>query len=194
VTALVVAALAEEVARVDGIEVLVTGVGKAVAAATLAHRLATGPRPDVVVNIGTAGAVAPGMSGLHEVTFVTQHDLPYDALEVLVGPLHRGYLLTTGSAPAPTRGAPQGAVTLATADIFVADPQRAARIASAGVHLVDMEAFAYAATCAVFGVPMRCVKAVSDAADEEASDSWLDTVEKCAATLAQWLQRHINAP
>ena len=58
-TALVVAALAEEVAHVSGVEVLVTGVGKAVAAAALARRLASSRRPSLVVNVGTAGALAP---------------------------------------------------------------------------------------------------------------------------------------
>jgi adenosylhomocysteine nucleosidase len=191
VTALVVAALAEEVAQVRGAEVLVTGVGKAVAAAALARRLATGRAPDVVVNIGTAGAVAPQMAGLHEAAFVTQHDFPYDAIETLVGPLDRGFVLSAGVAPQPARRPPAGAVTLATADSFVADAKRAATIAATGVHLVDMEAFAYAATCAAFNVPMRCVKAVSDAADEDAGDSWLDTIEACAVALAEWLDCHI---
>ena len=188
---LVVAALAEEVARVRDAEVLVTGVGKAVAAAALARRLAGGPTPDLVVNIGTAGAVAPEMAGLHEVGFVTQHDFPYDAIETLVGPLDRGFVLAAGAPPRPARVPAAGAVTLATADTFVAEATRAAAIAAAGVHLVDMEAFAYAATCAAFEVPMRCVKAVSDVADEDAGDSWLDTIEACAAALADWLDCHI---
>lgn len=190
--ALVVAALAEEVAHIRDAEVLVTGVGKAVAAAALARRLATAPVPDVVVNVGTAGAVAPGVGGTLEVSFVTQHDFPYGAIEALVGRVDRMYALDGGSPPMAVDSATAGGVVLATGDSFVADETRAAAIAAAGVHLVDMEAFAYAASCAAFEVPMRCVKAVSDAADEEAGASWLDTVDSCARALAEWVACHIG--
>jgi len=193
VTALVVAALAEEVAEVRDVEVLVTGVGKAVASAALARRLASGDPPDIVVNVGTAGAVAPIGTGLHEVGFVTQHDFPYAAIEALVGPLERGYRLEPRTSPQPVLVVPPGLVTLATADVFVADAERAAAIAAAGVHLVDMEGFAYAATCAAFDLPFRCVKAVSDRADADAGDSWLDTIAACAVALADWVACHIPA-
>jgi adenosylhomocysteine nucleosidase len=193
-TALVVAALTEEVAHVRAVEVLVTGVGKAVAAAGLARRLAAEPRPDVVVNVGTAGALDESATGLHEVGFVTQHDFPYAAIEALAGPVDRGYLLRADAPPQPVRDWPRTLVAVATGDTFVADAERAAAIAETGVHLVDMEAFAYAATCAAFGVPMRCVKAVSDAADADAGESWLDTIDACAIALADWVDRHILSP
>lgn len=189
------AALAEEVAHVRDVEVLVTGVGKAVAAAGLARRLAAAPCPEVVVNVGTAGALdAAAASGLHEVGFVTQHDFPYSAIEALAGPVHRGYLLHPDEPPRPVREWPRSLVAVATGDMFVADAERAAAIAQSGVHLVDMEAFAYAATCAAFGVPMLCVKAVSDAADADAGASWLDAIDTCAVALADWVNRHILSP
>lgn len=191
-TALVVAALAEEVAHVTGVEVLVTGVGKAVAAAALSRRLAGADRPSVVVNLGTAGALRSGVRGVVEVDHVTQHDFPYAAIELLAGPVDRGYRLHRDAAPAAVASFPPGATVLATGDVFVADQVRAAEIAAGGVTLVDMEGFAYAAACASFGVPMRCVKAVSDFADDEAGASWLDTIDACARELAGWLSRHVS--
>lgn len=191
-TALVVAALAEEVVHVKDVEVLVTGVGKAVAASSLARRLASGPQPSVVVNVGTAGAVHADVSGVVEVDYVTQHDFPYAAIEFLAGAMDRGYRLTRDGAPQPVRGIPSGAVAVATGDVFVADPVRAREIAESGISLVDMEAFAYAAACASFGVPLRCVKAVSDAADQDAGMSWLDTIDACARALAEWVSCHIT--
>ena len=191
-TALIVAALAEEVAHVRDVEVLVTGVGKAVAASSLARRLASGRTPSVVVNVGTAGAVHSAVSGVVEVDYVTQHDFPYAAIEVLAGAVDRGYRLRPDGAPEPVRAMPAGAVAVATGDVFVADPVRAREIADAGIALVDMEAFAYAAACASFGVPLRCVKAVSDAADHDAGMSWLDTIDACAVSLADWVSRHIS--
>jgi adenosylhomocysteine nucleosidase len=191
-TALVVAALAEEVAHVRDVEVLVTGVGKAVAAAALARRLAGGDPPSLVVNVGTAGALHPAVTGVIEVDFVTQHDFPYAAIEALAGPVDRGYRLGASAAPQPVRSFTPGATILATGDVFVTDPVRAGEIAAAGIALVDMEAFAYAAACASFGVPLRCVKAVSDAADHDAGMSWLDTIDGCAAALGDWVACHIG--
>lgn len=184
---LVVAALAAEAAHVGDVEVLVTGVGKAAAAASLARRLAAGPAPDLVVNIGTAGALDATFSGVVEIGWVTQHDFPYAAIEALAGAQAtvRGYALRAGKAPRPTGEPPTGAVALATGDAFVDDAQRAATIAALGVHLVDMEAFALAATCAEFGVALRCLKAVSDAADAGAAASWVSTVDGCARQLAE---------
>jgi adenosylhomocysteine nucleosidase len=194
VTALIVAALHAEAHHVpDSLEVLVTGVGKARAAAVLAHRLATGPRPSLVVNIGTAGAVrADAPTGPVEIGYVTQHDFPHDAIALLVGQqLPRGFALSAQAPPAPTQSVPQGVSALATGDVFVADPVVAARIAAAGIDLVDMEAFAYAAVCAEFGIPLRCAKVVSDAADDSAAVSWLGAIDGCARALGEWLTRNV---
>ena len=78
---------------------------------------------------------------------------------------------------------------MATGDVFVASADDAHRLAAAGVHLVDMEAYGYASVCAEFGVPFRCVKVVSDSADEGAGDSWLDTIDACARSLADWVSK-----
>lgn len=183
---LVVAALREEVSYVGGdVDVLVTGVGKALAAATLASRLAIGPPPDVVVNIGTAGALSTSMAGVHEIDVVTQHDFPYDAIEALVGAgTPRGYLLRADAPPVAV-DAIAGRCVLGTGDTFVSDAETAIALAGRGLHLVDMEAFGFATTCAAFGVPLRCVKAVSDRADADAAESWLDVIDDCAMALGE---------
>jgi adenosylhomocysteine nucleosidase len=190
---LVVAALREEVAHVGaGFEVLVTGVGKAVAAARLARRLADLPTPSLVVNVGTAGAVDPSVEGLVEIEVVTQHDFAYSALEELLAePPVFGYRLTRDAAPERIEAIPIGARALATGDAFVSDVGAAALIADRGVQLVDMEAFAYAATCAAFDAPLVCVKAVSDRADAGAGESWLEAIDECARRLGAWLDRSL---
>lgn len=190
---LVVAALTEEVAHLPtNVDVLVTGVGKARAAAGLARRLADGS-PEVVVNVGTAGAVDGVITGLVEIGWVTQHDFPYDAIEALVGnPVERGYVVDVQGPPQLTHSAPDRATALATGDVFVASADEARRLSTAGIHLVDMEAFSYASVCAEFGVPFRCVKVVSDIADEDAGTSWLDTIDACAQSLGQWVREHLT--
>jgi predicted 5'-methylthioadenosine/S-adenosylhomocysteine nucleosidase len=194
VSLLVVAALHEEVAHLPaGIDVLVTGVGKTRAATALSHRLAVGRLPDAVVNLGTAGAVDGVIGGLVEVGWVTQHDFPYEAIEGLTArPVERGYVLEAVAPPRPLAKAPAGVLALATGDMFVSDAAHARRLSAQGIHLVDMEAFALAAACAAFGVPMRCVKVVSDAADETAGESWLDTIDHCARTLGTWLEAAVR--
>lgn len=189
---LVVAALHEEVRYVSGdVEVLVTGVGKAIAASALAGRLADGsrPRPDLVVNIGTAGALTASMAGVYDVDVVTQHDFPYATIEALVGGggTPRGFRLAPGGPPVAV-DVIDGRCVLGTGDSFVSDPATALSLADRGIHLVDMEGFGFAAACAAFGVPLRCVKAVSDRADADAADSWLDLIDDCARTLADWLR------
>jgi adenosylhomocysteine nucleosidase len=197
VSLLVVAALREEAAYVDGsVEVLVTGVGKAPAAAVLAARLADASlaRPDLVVNIGTAGALSSSLAGVHDVDVVTQHDFPYAAIEALVGAGRgavRGFRLRPDAPPVAVDEV-TGSCVLGTGDTFVSDPATALSLAGRGIHLVDMEGYGFATTCAAFGVPLRCVKAVSDRADADAAESWLDLIDGCALSLGEWVRRHLG--
>jgi adenosylhomocysteine nucleosidase len=141
-----------------------------------------------VLNVGTAGALDASLHGLCEVDVVTQHDFPYVAVEALTGAATtaRAYQL---SAHAPPRAAAAltGRRVLATGDTFVSDAATALELAGRGIHLVDMEAYGFASTCAAFGVPMRCAKAVSDRADADAADSWIDRLDACARELADWV-------
>ena len=84
------AAIAAEAAYVpSGMPVVLTGIGKTLAAVQVTRALAEPPPRDEVevVNIGTAGALRPDVTGLHEV-FVIHPDT--DALPVAAG---------TGTAP-----------------------------------------------------------------------------------------------
>lgn len=193
---LVVAALREEARYVDGdIEVLVAGVGKAQAAASLASRLASSalPRPSLVVNIGTAGALGSSMAGVYDVDVVTQHDFPYAAIEALLGTgapgVPRAFRLRPDGPPLPVSELAGGCV-LGTGDSFVSDAATALDLAGRGIHLVDMEGFGFAVTCAAFEVPLLCVKAVSDRADADAAESWLDLIDGCARALGESVGRH----
>ncbi|ROT28218.1 nucleosidase [Micromonospora sp. HM5-17] len=177
---LLVVALAEEAAYLDrSLPVLVTGMGKVNAASALAATLARGPLPSVVVNLGTAGALRPGLTGTHEVGQVFQHDLDTDFLRELTG-------LTVG---APLTLADDGPV-LATGDLFVAEESARDRLA-ARAHLVDMEGYAVASTARLFGVPVRLVKQVSDDAGDEAARTWRESVDACARALADWARTRL---
>lgn len=173
---LVVAATKAEAAYVpDGVEVVVTGLGKT-AAAVATTRALTGRDLDglTVVNLGTAGALRDGLEGLHEVGTVLNHDMNADAVRALgYDPRER---LTVGASE----------VVLASGDVFVTDPQLRDVLARQA-HLVDMEGYAVAFACQAFGVPVRLVKHVSDNADAMAMD-WPTLVDRSARVLGDWLR------
>ena len=177
---LLVVALEEEAAHlhISGLPILITGAGKVNAAVSLATTLATAS-PSEVINLGTAGALRPGIQGTHLITTVTQHDLDDAALFALTG-LHFSE---------PIHLAQEGAV-LTTGDAFIADESRRAELA-AHADLVDMEGYAIARVCQVLDVPVRLVKQVSDQADGSAGKSWGATVDECAEVLGTWVRENI---
>ncbi|GGM03006.1 nucleosidase [Micromonospora yangpuensis] len=178
---LLVLALAEEAVHLDAdLPVLLTGMGKVNATLALASTLARGPLPASVVNLGTAGALRPGYHGVHEVSSVRQHDLDTDFLRTLTGQTVGAPLALAGTGP-----------VLATGDQFVADDDARDRLAR-HADLVDMEGYALAATAQHFGVPVRLVKQVSDAAGDGAERTWQESVDACARLLAQWTREHLR--
>jgi len=176
---LVVAATAREAAHVpESLPLVVTGLGKTAAATATARALAeAGTTELTVVNVGTAGALRDGVSGLHEVGTVLNHDMNADAIRALgYDPLER---IVVGP----------GETVLASGDVFVADPA-VREVLARRAHLVDMEGYAVAYACRAFGVGVRLVKHVSDNADGDAVD-WPSQVEASAGVLGRWLQDNL---
>ncbi|HAQ59361.1 MAG TPA: nucleoside phosphorylase [Microbacterium sp.] len=173
---LLVAALDAELvafpAQIDGFDRLVTGPGKLPAAVGLTRVLAARSYTEIVV-VGTAGAVDPAVEAdVHEIGAVLQHDV--SDLDGVVG--------QHVSLPARIALADEGH-TIATGDIFVDDADAVVRINALGAALVDMESYAYAYVAGEFGVPLRIIKAVSDRAQDGASQLWDEVVATCSAAL-----------
>ncbi|MFD1861276.1 nucleosidase [Aeromicrobium camelliae] len=175
---LVVAATAAEAAYVpEGLPTVVTGIGKVEAAAVTALAI-TEHRPDVVLNVGTAGALRTGLSGLFLPSLAINHDLDAPSIRALGGQAIDEVAIADGD----------GSV-LATGDRFVSDA--AVRdVLAQRAGLVDMEGFAVARVAAAMGVPVRLVKVVSDTADESALD-WPQVVDSCARRLGEWLAQSL---
>ncbi len=168
----VVATEAEAVHVPPGLRLVITGVGKT-AAAVATTRAVLEERPSEVVNVGSAGALRDGITGVLEVGTVLNHDISGDAIRSLgLDPRDE---LEVG--PAPT--------VLATGDVFGSDPVVRARLAQRA-HLVDMEGYAVAYAATELGVPVRLVKHVSDNADESAL-AWVDAVAASARAVGEWL-------
>ncbi|WP_239456603.1 nucleosidase [Nocardioides solisilvae] len=177
---LVVAATAAEAAHLPpGVPLVVTGLGKTAAAAVTARALAGWGDLDglTVLNVGTAGALRPGLEGLHEPGVVLNHEINADAVRAL------------GYDPQERLVVGEGETVLATGDLFVTDPAVRDRLAERA-HLVDMEGYAVAWTAASFGVPCRLAKHVSDTADESAMD-WPDVVDASARVLGRWVGERV---
>ncbi|WP_182443248.1 nucleosidase [Streptacidiphilus sp. PB12-B1b] len=181
---LLVVALAEEAAHLDGgLPVLLTGMGKVNAAASVATVLAGAVRPGSLVNLGTAGALHSGWTGTHEVRTVLQHDLDSELLRSLTGaevgePIE---LLPGGDGP-----------VLATGDLFVSEEAARRRLAGQA-QLVDMEGYAVASVARRAGLPVRLIKHVSDEAGEGAAKAWRESVDDCARELARWVEENLPA-
>ncbi len=182
VTCLVLAATAAEAAHVpEGLEVLVTGLGKTAAATATARALAT--RADLsqltVVNIGTAGALRDGLTGLCIPGAVLNHDMNADAVRALGYDPQERLLVEGGDETVHASG-----------DVFVTDTAVRTRLAEQA-HLVDMEGYAIAFAARSFGVPVRLVKHVSDNADAGAMD-WPALVDASARVLGRWLSENCS--
>lgn len=175
---LVVAATRAEAAHVpEHLPVVVTGLGKTAAAVAVTEAL-VGVELDglTVVNIGSAGALRDGLTGVHEVGTVVNHDMNGDAIRAL------------GYDPEDVFEIGDSEIVLASGDVFVTDPGFR-EVLAARAHLVDMEGYAVAFACARFGVPVRLVKHVSDNADHTALD-WPAVVDLSARALGEWLREH----
>lgn len=181
---LLVVAVAEEAAYLDErLPVLLTGMGKVNAGVALATVLGRGPLPAAVVNLGTAGALRPGLEGTHEIGEVIQHDLDSAMLHTLTG--------ETYGPPLALDGGRAARPVLATGDLFVAEEEARKRLAERA-DLVDMEGYAVASAALAAGVPVRLVKHVSDEAGEGAARTWRESVDGCAKALGQWARENLQ--
>ena len=179
ITLVVAATRAEAVHVPPACRLVVTGLGKTAAAVqTTAVLAGLDPRTTRVVNIGTAGALRDGVSGLHLPGTVINHDMNADAVRAL------------GYDPQEEIAVDGGDGTvLASGDVFVTDPVVRASLGGRA-DLVDMEGYAVAYACQRLGVPVRLVKHVSDNADETALD-WPAMVEASAVALGAWLEEYV---
>ena len=177
---LLVVALEEEATHLHslGLPILITGAGKVNAAVAVATTIGE-QRPHSLINLGTAGALRPGLTGTHVIARVTQHDLDDAALFSLTG-LHFGEPIDVATS----------GLTLATGDTFIADPAVRDRLAQ-HADLVDMEAYAIARAASAALLPLTIVKQVSDEASSEAATSWSASVDACAEQLGEWVRANV---
>jgi adenosylhomocysteine nucleosidase len=157
---------------IPGFDTLLTGVGKIPAAYALTRALCEGTYDEIVV-VGTAGAIDPELEGgIYDISATIQHDV-----KGLDGTFGQHVWL-----PARVDIAPEG-VVIATGDHFVDDADAVALIRGLDARMVDMESYALAWVAQQFDVPIRILRAVSDRAQDGATELWDDVVERCSHEL-----------
>lgn len=187
-TTLFVSATREEAAYLPaGTDLIITGIGTLNCAIALTKELAgRSTLPDRIINIGTAGGLRDGITGVYEIARVFQHDFSSDVISQMLGrpyPNGRG-LPVSGRLPV---------AHLATGDAFISDTATRDLLARSA-HLCDMEGAAVAAVAASFGVPVTLLKQVSDEADEGAVTTWFEAVDAGAKELYDALIAHNFLP
>lgn len=152
---------------------VVCGVGK-VAAAVCTQTLILKYAPDAVLNIGVAGAVAPGLGVLDVVIAdrVCQHDLDTSAIGDPVGMVSGVNLVYFPADPRLVSGLRAAAErcgvrcvtgTVATGDQFITSPDEKRRIRETfGAGAVEMEGGSVGLVCYVNAVPFAVLRCISD--------------------------------
>ena len=170
---LFVAALKEETPDLDYFHYI--GVGKINATYNLL-KLIYKFKPNQVINYGTAGAINKKLSGIVECTKFYQRDMdargildfklgetPFDHIkEIIIS--DEGFSCGSG-------------------DSFVKNK------IEMDIDLVDMEAYALAKVCKLEHIQFRCFKYVSDNADENAPNEWVENCKKGAKLFQNKLEQ-----
>jgi nucleoside phosphorylase len=172
------------------------GIGK-VAAATAATLLASRFDADMLMVIGTAGALGPIGGDPHWLSAAIQHDYGaarpdrfahYDAGGWPMGP--EG--VTAFRSIAQPAGLGLAETTIASGDCFVECGTRAGAIRDAlGASLVDMETAAVAQAAAILGLPWCAIKAATDEANPDSASDFHANLSATARRAAQAAERAI---
>ena len=127
--------------------------------------------PQQIINFGTAGSLDVKIKGLVEVSSFFQRDMDATPLGFEIGqtPFEENIEITFG----------REGVTCGTGDKFATSAPKLK------TDIVDMEAFAIAKVCKSKNIDFRCFKFISDNADNEAKDDWVDNVSLGAKLFMQ---------
>ena len=144
-----------------------TGVGKINATIKLME-LINSHNPTQVINYGTAGSLKKEINGLVECTTFVQHDMDSRGLlnfklgETPFDPISTITMSNTG-------------YTCGTGDKFVKNKL------DLECDIVDMEAYALAKVCKINKIKFKCYKYISDYANDDSSNDWIENCYKGAS-------------
>ena len=161
---LVLAAIESEFFTIGGLikKIHYTGIGK-INSARLTTQLILEEKPDLILNVGTAGCLKVENLGR---VFGIREVIERDMLAEPLAP--RGVVPL--SSQQPVIQSHFGTARCATGDSFVT--KKDSWLFENKVDLVDMELFAIAKIANHYGVEWRSIKFASDLADKNAAEHW----------------------
>ncbi|WP_165025183.1 nucleosidase [Dysgonomonas sp. ZJ279] len=163
------------------IEYLHTGIGKIRSAMMLTKALCEN-RPDLVLNMGTAGTHNHRIGNIFVCRRFIDRDyemvkLPGVEFEVDLTPIHKEKKILEDWTSTNGRVG-----TCNTGDSFVTE------ITSMDGDVVDMEAFAQAIVCREFDIPFLAVKYVTDIIGENSVKHWEDKLSDARKGFEDWFK------
>ena len=147
-----------------------TGVGKINAAIKLME-LINLYNPKKIINYGTVGSLNKSLNGLIKCTIFKQRDM--DARGLLNFELGE-----TPFDPISTIKFSEYGYICGTGDNFVKDK------CEIKCDVVDMEAYSLAKICKIYNIEFECYKFISDYANNNANDDWINNYSKGAKLFA----------
>ena len=180
------------------------GIGK-VNAAVCAQTMALYYEPELIINSGVSGALAPALNVGDVVvgTDVVQHDVDTSALGDQLGFVSTVNLLDFPLdqaaskailAAAPLLGIRAVAGRIASGDQFVASSARKAEIVRLfAAATCEMEAGAIAQVCHLNNIPCAVIRSISDGGNEEAAMSYEEFLPLAAKNSANLVLAYIRS-
>ena len=163
-------------------DTLHTGIGKINAAHALTKSI-TQSRPDIIINLGTAGSPTFKTGTIVNPTKFIQRDMNVTALgfdlyqtPFSTDPITIEYGKRLSHLPTGTCGSGDSFDITGTQNPFT---------------IIDMEAYAIALICQRENIPFLCLKYISDGADETANTDWDKTLDQAATTLRKVLDEYL---
>lgn len=156
-----------------------TGVGK-VSTAINTYEALMKEKPDMVVNIGTAGTLHHQVGEIVVCSHFFDRDLEKIAHLGVPFTIHTSEALLLAGSPKNTISTG----TVSTGDTFLTD------LSESGSHadVFDMEAFATAQVCQKLNIPFFSVKYVTDVIGQNSIKHWEEKLEEARIGLAEFLK------
>ena len=155
-------------------QIIYSGVGKINASIKLVEAIHIF-KPDLVVNLGTAGSMRPEIEGVVEVDTVIERD--FDAFPLC----DRGSIPFEDGNNRHCSG--YEGVVCASGDSFVRESDTYLELMK--VDIVDMELIAIARVCNKYNIPWRSFKFISDYIGDNIEQQWQDGVTKASEALLE---------
>ena len=159
-----------------------SGIGK-INASRLVTQLILEEKPDLILNVGTAGCLQrESFGGVFGIREVVERDM-------IAEPLAPRGTVPLSDQPSILKS-DFGTAKCATGDSFVTSKDF--WLIENEVNLVDMELFAVAKVAEHYGVQWRAIKFASDLADENAAEHWNDSLANANTRISEMMEQALS--